>query len=300
MAGEGAGKKLWGWYPTGNVWVPLKVNANGKVIVDMSAVNLNDLGDTNVPAPSDGYFLYWHDASSKWKDKAIILPSNILTTRGDIITRNATAPKRLALGTTGHYLTAGANEPAWTAPPSKITDADGDTSLGVEQSADEDKIHGKVKGVEAFLLDDAGVLTYAKQSAARAYKAAAQTIPNATWTLVDLDTTSFDIQEEFNTTTHRFITKKAGVYLIVGSMHWYNTQVVADKLYGVLIRKNGSSIIETLLTSSVIEFLATTCTDIVQLAVDDYLELNVFQRSGASKNVSGTEQYTHMSVSKIA
>lgn len=115
MAGEGAGKKLWGWYPTTGTWVPLKVNANGKVIVDMSAINLNDLGDTNVPAPSDGYFLYWHDASSKWKDKAIILPSDILTTRGDIITRNATAPKRLALGTAGHYLKAGANEPEWAA-----------------------------------------------------------------------------------------------------------------------------------------------------------------------------------------
>jgi len=34
----GAGKKLWGYYPTTDVWVPLQVDENGKVVVDMSGV----------------------------------------------------------------------------------------------------------------------------------------------------------------------------------------------------------------------------------------------------------------------
>ena len=87
----------------------------------------------------------------------------------------------------------------------KIQDADGDTSWDVEQSADEDKIHGKVKGVEAFLLDDAGILTLAKQPAARAYLGTNQSIPDQTTTVLNIDTENFDIQGEFNTSTYRYI-----------------------------------------------------------------------------------------------
>ncbi|KKL17910.1 hypothetical protein LCGC14_2480820 [marine sediment metagenome] len=39
-----------------------------------------------------------------------------LTTRGDIMFRNATVSTRLAKGTEGHVLTMGASDPAWTAP----------------------------------------------------------------------------------------------------------------------------------------------------------------------------------------
>ncbi|GAH54294.1 unnamed protein product [marine sediment metagenome] len=49
---------------------------------------------------------------------------SILTAQGDIITRDATAPKRLAKGITGYYLKAGANEPEWTAVPPGYTDAE--------------------------------------------------------------------------------------------------------------------------------------------------------------------------------
>ncbi|GAH67146.1 unnamed protein product, partial [marine sediment metagenome] len=54
---------------------------------------------------------------------------------------------------------------------SKIQDADGDTSWDVEQAADEDIVRGRVKGVEAFHLNDKGVLGLAKQSRCRVYRA---------------------------------------------------------------------------------------------------------------------------------
>ncbi len=47
----------------------------------------------------------------------------ILTTRGDIIYRNATVPARLAKGTNGHVLTMGADDPAWSAPAGGGSDA---------------------------------------------------------------------------------------------------------------------------------------------------------------------------------
>ena len=64
------GVLLWGYYPTTKQWIPLQVDADGYVKVDMSAINLDDLGDVNVPAPADGDFFYYDDASGLWKSKA--------------------------------------------------------------------------------------------------------------------------------------------------------------------------------------------------------------------------------------
>lgn len=49
-------------------------------------------------------------------DIAAKIPASLLTTRGDIIYRNATVPARLAKGTVGQVLTMGADDPAWAAP----------------------------------------------------------------------------------------------------------------------------------------------------------------------------------------
>jgi len=70
---DGAGKKLFGYYPTTDVWVPLQVDANGKVVVDMSAINLNDLGDTNVPTPADDDLFYYDYATGLWKSRALTM-----------------------------------------------------------------------------------------------------------------------------------------------------------------------------------------------------------------------------------
>jgi hypothetical protein len=80
-----------------------------------------------------------------------------------------------------------------------IKDADNDTKIQVEESADEDKIRMDVKGVEAFHLDDTGILTLGKQSAARAYLSGGdQKIPHQIWTQTKLNAENFDVQNEFN------------------------------------------------------------------------------------------------------
>ena len=48
----------------------------------------------------------------------------ILTTRGDIIYRNATVWTRLAKGTEGQVLTMGANDPGWSTAPATLTVAE--------------------------------------------------------------------------------------------------------------------------------------------------------------------------------
>jgi len=66
----GAGKKLWGYHPATDTWIPLQVDENGLVKVDLSNVNLNDLADVSVAAPTDGDFFYYDDATGLWKSKA--------------------------------------------------------------------------------------------------------------------------------------------------------------------------------------------------------------------------------------
>lgn len=65
------GALLWGWDATNKVWIPLQVDANGLVKVDLSNINLDDLADVSVAAPTDGYVLYWDNATSLWKCKKV-------------------------------------------------------------------------------------------------------------------------------------------------------------------------------------------------------------------------------------
>lgn len=65
-----AGKLLWGWDSTNKVWVPLSVDANGRLKLDMTNISLNDLADVSVASPTDGDFFYYDDATGLWKSKA--------------------------------------------------------------------------------------------------------------------------------------------------------------------------------------------------------------------------------------
>lgn len=52
----GAGKKAWGYYPAGDVWLPLRCNALGQLEVDFALINFTDLADT--PAAYAGSALH--------------------------------------------------------------------------------------------------------------------------------------------------------------------------------------------------------------------------------------------------
>jgi len=73
-------KLAWGYYPTTGVWLPIQVDSSGRIKVDMSNINLGDLSDVSVAAPTDDYFIYWDAATSLWKCRALVdadIPSTI-------------------------------------------------------------------------------------------------------------------------------------------------------------------------------------------------------------------------------
>lgn len=65
------GQLIWGYYPTDKVWLPIVVNAEGKLIIDPSEVTLDKLGDVDAPSPADGDVLYWDATAKKWKSKPL-------------------------------------------------------------------------------------------------------------------------------------------------------------------------------------------------------------------------------------
>jgi len=100
------GKLSWGYYPTTGVWLPIQVDSSGRVKVDMSAINLDDLANVYVPLPGDDYFLYYDQAASLWKARALVdadIPATIA--RDSEVT--AAIATHAALGTGVHA--AGSN-----------------------------------------------------------------------------------------------------------------------------------------------------------------------------------------------
>jgi len=282
------GKKLWGYHPTTGTWLPLQVDANGKVVVDMSAIH-------------------------------------------------------------------------------KLADADGDTWIDVEKNADEDKIRMAVAGAEAFLLDNAGILTLAKQSAARAYFTGNKyQVLDRTRVKVRLNTESYDLQNEFDSTDKtgtatattanhlidttlnqftaddvgrtvwnytdntyavvtaynsvsdltldtdimangegyrvyagRYTTKVSGLYLITGMIRYYPG---ADQMHAQCsIQKNGTDRTTLSFYQSGSNGVTVPATAVLFLAVDDYIELVTWNDSAAASqqfdNASGS---CWMAVAKIA
>lgn len=61
----------------------------------------------------------WEDVGIAQPDLSAYVPNSLVTTKGDLIVRDASAPARLGIGTNGHVLTADSAETTgvkWAAP----------------------------------------------------------------------------------------------------------------------------------------------------------------------------------------
>lgn len=167
------------------------------------------------------------------------------TTKGDLIVHGASTT-RLAVGPDGQVLTADATQAAgvkWAAP----------------------------SGGGALI-------------AARASHSATQSIANNTFTALALDSESYDTDTMHDTTTDnsRLTCKTAGTYRLVGAVAFAAN---ASNYRIARLQVNGATVVAQDLRPAQI-----TPTDIVtlsvvadyQLAVNDYVELLVFQNSGGA------------------
>jgi hypothetical protein len=120
----------------------------------------------------------------------------------------------------------------------ELVDADADTKIQVEESADEDIIRMDVgANANAFVLDANGILTLVNQSGARAQQSASdQTVATTTAVAVVLDSEDWDIQGEF--ASNDFTVTVSGLYLITGFTAWNGGGWTSDQWASTQIRLN--------------------------------------------------------------
>lgn len=182
----------------------------------------------------------------------------------------------------------------------KIQDADGDTSWDTEETADKDEIQGKVAGVEFFRGHSDGIVTLAKQSGCRVYlSSAGQTIPSFVETKIEFDGEAYDTQNEFDSTTnYRWTAKKAGIYLFTASLMYLSP--VANKRLNVMVKLNGVDAAQASHHSSNTGQISVMVTEIRNIAVNDYIEINTLHNCGGNENIHNHTTYTYFSIHKLS
>ena len=64
------GDMLYAWDDTNKVWVKIKTDSQGRLYTVAVIDELDDIGDVNVPTPTDDDLLYWDEAAGMWQDIA--------------------------------------------------------------------------------------------------------------------------------------------------------------------------------------------------------------------------------------
>jgi hypothetical protein len=182
---------------------------------------------------------------------------------------------------------------------SKIEDADGDTKVDVEESADEDIVRMDVAGVEAFHLSAIGCITLAKNSGCFVYRATSdQSIPDNTATVVQYNAETYDNQNEFDSSsTYRFTATEAGKYLIAAGA--YIATFAASTRMLTMIWVNGGHVAQSRLHASHTADMATPILTCKDLAASDYVEVKVKQITGSAQNLRAVDVRNFLAVWKV-
>ena len=193
------------------------------------------------------------------------IPATIVDAKGDLIGATAAdTVARLAVGTNGQVLTA---------------DSTAATGLKWDTATSSPTAAG------CFI-----------------YKSTVQTMTNNTYEIITFDAEAFDTDNfhstSSNTSRITIPTGKGGKYQVNGNTQWANN---TTGLRGIELLLNGTAYITNFIAAPNSDgrcFL--TIAVVMSLSAGDYLELDVFQNSGAGLNISGNAQLakcTNFSVS---
>lgn len=120
-----------------------------------------------------------------------------------------------------------------------------------------------------------------------ASQSATQSVPTAAYTAVSLDTETIDSYAGHSNTTNnsRYTAQVAGYYLCVGSLGFGTTTGRIGGYWSSSNGRGGGSATAVFSPASSNGFVSVTLTQILQLNVGDYVQMNAYQNSGAAANI---------------
>jgi len=130
----------------------------------------------------------------------------------------------------------------------------------------------------------------AKLVGARVYNDAAISVANNTGVALTFNSETYDTDtiHDTSTNTGRLTCKTAGIYLIVGSVRW-EANATGERLVKIDLGGVGSiGYVQNQAVASAGETTAQIVTTIYNLAVNQYVELAVYQLSLATLNILAT------------
>lgn len=133
---------------------------------------------------------------------------------------------------------------------------------------------------------------------AKAYLAngsANQTIANNTDVKITLDTENWDLSNEF--ASNKYTATTAGYYIVTTGVIWVSP--VATKIYETKITVNGTDVSRNSTNAGGTVNFEQTNSAIIHLNANDYVELFVYQNSGASSAILFSI-YTNMAIQRLS
>jgi len=141
--------------------------------------------------------------------------------------------------------------------------------------------------------------------ASRATRGTAQTIPNATVTIINYDTVVYDQGSCITTGANwRYTAKVAGAYRISAGFQLITNGAFTDgETLMIIVSLNGAS-------AAVIDYVcnippgapnvASYGSTELSMAVDDYIDVRAFQNSGSARDLVNNSHYNWITISRIA
>lgn len=139
------------------------------------------------------------------------------------------------------------------------------------------------------------------QSKARAYMNSNQSVATATWTKMNLDTESFDIGSDFDTTNKRFVARVTGYYVIIGKVSALDTGGSGVQLIAGLFKNAGGTFTTPIQSNksyagAATDDPATMVVTIEYLTANDYIELCGYHTYGSNRTFYSGAHETFMAV----
>jgi hypothetical protein len=130
----------------------------------------------------------------------------------------------------------------------------------------------------------------------RAYRGATQSMSNATWTKVSLNTENYDYGGNFNTGLNRFVAPYDGIYHFSGLV---GIDTVTSGYLIAALYKNGTAVARGARIYQSNAYIEAPVSSDLSLAAGDYVELYGYHNDGATRTIQSGSIYNYLSGHEI-